>query len=322
MRASISVIICTWNRSASLARTLDSLRNHHVVPECAIEVIVIDNNCGDDTPSVVRSMQNGWPLGTLHYVREPRQGKQFALNTAIRHAKGSILAFTDDDVLIPDGWVSEIVEIFKDPEIELVGGRTTLLWTENGPPSWFKPSMVTVLAGVDLGDRILSPPPEGYSPAGTNLVARRSLFDRIGTFSDAHYRHMDYEFGIRARRAGAGVAYRPELIVLAPVDLGIINKRYFRRWYFKLGIASSMWGREEAVQLLGIPRGMWRAVTEDALSVAWASLIGRADETFEREMRLFELLGFIQSVWRRRINPARHRAWVERRSQKRGTTFG
>jgi len=49
-----SIIICTRNRAASLAMTLDSLDVAiRLVPDVSAEVILVDNGSSDDTQQVV-----------------------------------------------------------------------------------------------------------------------------------------------------------------------------------------------------------------------------------------------------------------------------
>ena len=50
-RVMISVCICTYNRSQGLRRTLDSLAGQRGIDLGTVEVLVVDNNCTDDTPT-------------------------------------------------------------------------------------------------------------------------------------------------------------------------------------------------------------------------------------------------------------------------------
>lgn len=318
---SISIIICTWNRCQLLAETLSTLRLQELPIPCEIEVIVVNNNSSDQTAAVVHDFATNWPLGTLHYLHESTQGKQFALNLAVRNALGEIFAFTDDDVILPKDWVANILNVFSDPQLELVGGKTLLLWPNGLEPAWFRANMLAVVAGVDIGDKKLCPPPPDYAPAGTNLIARRSLFTRVGLFSETHYRHMDYEFGIRAARNGAVIQYDPTLVVYTRVPKEILNKNYFRRWYFKLGIAAAAVPTSTPV-LLGVPRWIWRQLLEDILTIIFYTLRGRSDPIFDREVRAAQLLGQLSSVWHKKLWPSSHQRWIERWSQKCGVNFG
>ena len=69
MRASI--IICTYNRAASLARTLETLAEQAGEGLEDVEVLVVDNNSNDGTGAVVQSFLRRLPLRSC---REPAQG--------------------------------------------------------------------------------------------------------------------------------------------------------------------------------------------------------------------------------------------------------
>jgi glycosyltransferase involved in cell wall biosynthesis len=318
---SISIIICTWNRCQLLAETLKTLQSQRIPVACKIEVLIIDNNCTDQTAAIVKEFQKNWGLGDLRYFFEPKQGKQFALNHAIVNATGAILAFTDDDVILPNDWIKNILEIFSRQDVELAGGKTLLVWPHNKPPLWFRQSMLSVVAGVDHGDQRLCPPPPDYSPAGTNLVARSWVFQRIGLFSETHYRHEDYELGVRAVRHGIMVEYNPRLIVYARVPENILNKAYFRRWYFNLGITTATSMRDHSPSLFGVPRWIWRQLLVDVLAAGTYWLARSSDKEFEHELLSIKLLGYVSSTWCQKLWPARHPKWVRYWTQKLGAKF-
>lgn len=318
----LSVIICTWNRAALLRQTLEVLATQTGVDPESIEVLVVDNNSSDGTSAVVHDAAAAWPLGRLHYVAEPRQGKQFALNRGIEAAVADLLVFTDDDVIAPRDWLAQIVAAFRDPALELLGGKTLVAWPNGKPPAWYHPQMLAVVAGVDIGDRRLRPPPADYAPSGSNVAVRRRVFARIGCYSETHFRHMDYEFGQRALAQGVTVEYNPLVVVSTEAPRHTINQHYFRRWYFKLGIARAMRTERETVPyLLGVPRWMWRQAFASAGRWLRTALRQSRDAAFVHELSMIDFAGQLAAVWHRRLRPSRHERWVARWSQKPGGTF-
>lgn len=313
----ISIIICTWNRANSLRTTLQSLNEQADCDHLNIEVIVVDNNSTDNTKSVVQEVQSGWKLGKLRYIFELRQGKQFALNLGVSVSEYGILAFTDDDIIFPTDWVKNIDEVFADEMQELTGGKTLLIWPDSGKPDWYDDGMLAILAGVDLGDKKLSPPPSGYAPAGSNLIARRELFDRVGGYSELHFRHMDHEFGVRCARSGVNIAYEPSLVVYAPVDGACLTKRYFRRWSFKAGIAEYGSEPTSVATLIFVPRWVYRQLIEDCVFLIVRAFSVKDGSYFSRELRLWRGLGIIASRWYEKCRPGHYSKWVEKYSQKR-----
>jgi glycosyltransferase involved in cell wall biosynthesis len=319
--SSVSVIICTWNRSATLAITLRSLAEQRRLGFDEIEVIIVDNNSNDSTAAVVEQFRSTWKLGTLRYLFEPRQGKQFALNSGIQAASGEILAFTDDDIEFPDDWLAAIANAFNDTTLEVAGGRTWLRWPSAGKPRWYIDTMAAVLGGVDLGDTRLIPPPMGYAPAGANLIARRKVFDRIGMFSETHFRHMDYEFGVRCAHRNAEIAYEPSLVVWAPVDPAMLTKRYFRRWAFKAGITHEDDNSLHEPKFLRAPRWIYRQLLEDLLKWPKDLMLAQPGVAFSRELRIWRSAGTVASSWYSGLWPERYPQWVAHYSQKKKNLY-
>ena len=127
----ITVEICTWNRAALLDRTLDCMRQLHVPDGAEWELLIVNNNCSDDTDSVLSRYGEFLPI---RRVFEPRQGTCHARNTAVREARGELLVQTDDDVLVDRAWLQEYcAAATRFPEAAFFGG-TIEPWFESSPP--------------------------------------------------------------------------------------------------------------------------------------------------------------------------------------------
>jgi len=314
--AGISIIICTWNRSVSLLKTLESLQQQVATDTKNIELLVVDNNSTDNTKAVVEKLSKNWTLGSLTYAFEPKQGKQFALNKGISLAKYDILAFTDDDILFSNNWLTSIVDVFEDETSLLVGGKTLLIWPGSGQPKWFSSSMSAIVGGIDLGDKRVCPAQYQYTPAGANLIVRRSLFERVGYFSEAHFRHMDHEFGVRSSKMAVNISYEPTLVVYAPVDEACLTRRYFRRWSFKAGIADDGESNSSEATLLYVPRWVYRQLIDDLCFFIFRSFFVNSSVAFSRELRIWRMTGMVISSWYKKVQPVRHSEWIEKFSQK------
>src|SRR5271154_5729585 len=92
----ISVIICTYNRSHSLGKTIESVASESLTPSLGWEILVVDNNSKDKTRQVVEGFMFRYPE-QIRYIFEPKQGISYARNAGIKESRGEILAFIDDD---------------------------------------------------------------------------------------------------------------------------------------------------------------------------------------------------------------------------------
>src|SRR5262245_38920678 len=125
-----SIVIPTYNRSNDLVETLHSMAaisTRHVW-----EVIVVDNNCSDDTKSVVLALANSFPTD-LHYVFEGEQGRCAALNAGLARARGEIVMTTDDDVRVEPDWPDQALRALDTLECDYVGGKVFPIWTRERP---------------------------------------------------------------------------------------------------------------------------------------------------------------------------------------------
>jgi GT2 family glycosyltransferase len=114
-----TVIIATRERPDALARCLASVRR---LDYPSFDVVVVDNAPATDrTRGVVeRFHREGLPV---HYVCEMRRGLAAAHNGGLPHARGAILAFTDDDVVVDRHWLTELVAPFTtDPRVAATTG--------------------------------------------------------------------------------------------------------------------------------------------------------------------------------------------------------
>jgi glycosyltransferase involved in cell wall biosynthesis len=116
-----TVVICTYNRGDRLAETLDSLARSRT-DNLRWDVIVVDNNSSDHTRQVVMSRVEQYPVA-LQYVFERQQGKSIAQNTGIAVTDATIIAFTDDDVRVKEGWLKAACRpMLVDATIDYTGG--------------------------------------------------------------------------------------------------------------------------------------------------------------------------------------------------------
>src|SRR5438309_8094482 len=90
----VSVIIPTYRRRESVARTLRALAQQNVPAE-QYEVIVVIDGSEDGTREMLAEFHAPYPLQALW---QTNRGRAAAINTGIRSAGGKVLVLLDDDM--------------------------------------------------------------------------------------------------------------------------------------------------------------------------------------------------------------------------------
>src|SRR5579872_339882 len=128
----ITVIVCTYNRSQTVTTALDSIAGQAVPDSVEWNVLVVDNNSSDETRQVVKQYCQQTPA-RFSYIFEPKQGLSFARNAGIQNARGEILAFTDDDVLVERDWLWNLTSSLVNGEWAGAGGQIIPIWAGTLP---------------------------------------------------------------------------------------------------------------------------------------------------------------------------------------------
>lgn len=93
-RGTVTVIIPTHNRPASLVRLLRALAAGDRAPPC--EVLVVADGCTPDTAHSVA--EEHWPFPVRVLEQKPSRGPAIARNHGAGEARGDVLLFIDDDI--------------------------------------------------------------------------------------------------------------------------------------------------------------------------------------------------------------------------------
>lgn len=116
----VSIIIPCYNVEEYILECLESVVSQ-TYPH--FEVIVVDNNCSDNTMRLVESFVLRTQNISIHIAREMNQGLSFARNSGIKLAKGEWIQFLDaDDLLLPDKIEHQIKLI--NSEVDLIAAAT------------------------------------------------------------------------------------------------------------------------------------------------------------------------------------------------------
>ncbi len=240
---SLSIVICTYNRSHELALTLQSICTVAAEFEFGDEVIVIDNNSDDDTKVVAESFRERIPL---RYLFESKQGLSHARNAGLRFAKNTLLIFFDDDVNVLPGTVTEYRQAAeRHSGVGFYGGRISVYW-KNGAPKWFRGYELPLINGLvghyrpPVGSAF---PPEKLLPYGANFALNTSHTKVIGEFDSSLGvrgaeigRGEETDFFLRAINQGVFGMY----LDLAEVEHRFQEERFTLSYFYRYGIQKGL----------------------------------------------------------------------------------
>ena len=115
-----SVVVATHNRCGLLPRVVEAILAQSL-PRARYELIVVDDGSSDGTEALGRELA---AREAVLYVRQDNRGAAAARNRGIREARGDVVAFTDDDCLVPPDWLARLADGYaRHPEVVGVGGR-------------------------------------------------------------------------------------------------------------------------------------------------------------------------------------------------------
>lgn len=229
----VTVAIPTYNRADFLRQTLAGIATQQFPPD-GFEVLVIDNNSRDDTRAIVASFDGAQPAP--RYILEQQQGLDYARNRAIAEARGGIVLFGDDDILVPPTWIAQMaVPLLADraQKIGAVGGEVIPVFPD-GLPDWVSEWHAPLAFRSDLGAL-----DSRQSPMGANLAFPKWIFERLGPFHTAldraagnYFSGGDSDMIRRVRAAGLEVWFSPAAAVKHQMPASRTTFRYARRHAF------------------------------------------------------------------------------------------
>lgn len=186
VRPLISVVIPAFQEEKFLPKVLQSVLGQEYKN---FELIVVDNNSSDKTAEIAEKFG-------AKVIFEPRQGAGFARQAGFLAARGSIIATTDADAVLPKNWLSRIVQEFKkDKNLVAFGGLHTLY---SGPIT-AKLAVSYFIYFVWLLDKFFS---GGWSLPGANSAFRKSSFLKIGGFNTDIFLGEDADLSQRLKNIG------------------------------------------------------------------------------------------------------------------------
>lgn len=170
-----TILICTRNQRASLARTLMSIEGLTLPAGIGLKLTIIDNGSTDDTPALLRQFAGKLPITV---IGEEKPGLSIARNTGLAALDGDIVLCTDDDATVPADWLVNYVSAFHEhPGVSFMGGDVVPV-LDGGNGAWARaavkaaPSCFARFAVGNKNVPLDTQSPRRLLPFGVNMAFR------------------------------------------------------------------------------------------------------------------------------------------------------
>jgi len=173
-KVNVSIGVFTWKRCELLRKGLEAMTRLTIPSDVNWEVLIVNNNCTDQTDDGVKSFEARLPIRA---VFEARPGKSNALNKAIHEAKGEYILWTNDDTRVDEGWVAGYWRAFERWPAAAVFGGAVDPWFEDRPPASLSRVMDRISSAYAVRDFGVESVPlaDDVVPFGANMAVRRDV---------------------------------------------------------------------------------------------------------------------------------------------------
>jgi glycosyltransferase involved in cell wall biosynthesis len=300
----ISVIICCYNSDWVISRTLSALANQKP-PECAWELILVDNNSSDRTREIFEKFQAEHREMDARYVFEAKQGLSHARIAGHSAAKYPLLIFCDDDTLFCPEYLSLAFRYMNShAEVGLCGGCGTAVF-EGSPDPRVLPFLDRYATGPQAPESPCDITERGFV-FGAGMVVRKSAMDEIlecgfefaslGRTGKILTGGEDVELGHALREAGYRIHYLADLKYEHILPVRRLTFDYLKRMTFGSGYSSVV---------MPWPKMLFTFKSHPCYVAAWTIVeflrrgvpfwLGRA--TPQQELDFTAICGAMQGVW-------------------------
>ncbi len=210
----LSIIVCTYNREKYLSRCLDGLAKQNNIDPQSFEILLIDNKSTDNTKTICNNFISQNKTLNIRYIFEETPGLSNARNRGWNEAKGTFVAYIDDDAIPATEWTQEALSLINRHKNKNLGafGGPVVRYAEVPLPNWVPDDYGNFDAG--LTEKPIT------SLFGCNMVIKKSLLEQFGGFNPnlgMHGKKIAYgeedEIFIKMLNANIPILYSPGIKV-------------------------------------------------------------------------------------------------------------
>ena len=224
----VSIIVPVKDEEKVVGRLLEALLRLDYPPEKR-EIVIVEDGSVDKTVKLCREYARRYP-GQVRLLRQrTSNGKPSALNYALKHVKGEVVAVFDADSVPEPDTLLKAVEHFEDPSVAAVQGRACSINADANMLTKFVSyeeavRYETYMRGKDVLNLFVP-------LTGSCYFVRRGVLLEVDGWDDASLSE-DMEVALKLTKEGYRIRYAPEIRCWQeyPVNLAQLIKQRMR-WF-------------------------------------------------------------------------------------------
>lgn len=191
----LSVTIPTYNEEKYIEQCLKALSQQTVAAD---EIIVVDNNCQDQTIALAKKFK-------VKIVTEIQQGIVYARNTGFNAARFELIARVDADTIVPIDWVEKLKRSFKDRSIDALTG-TMIFYDLPLKTTFWNNLYLDFIKVIQKNKGTL---------IGFNMAIRKKMWNKVKDKVCLNERnvHEDADLGLWVGKLGGKIKHDKTLVV-------------------------------------------------------------------------------------------------------------
>jgi glycosyltransferase involved in cell wall biosynthesis len=233
MESGVSVIVCCYNSESLITDTLYHIAGQKTNTLSNWELIIVDNNCTDNTIEKAVTVWESLTTVPLHIIEEKKPGLMHARIAGVSRANFSFIVFCDDDNHLDKNYLQKSYEVMNsDKKIGVVGGISEGVF-ETEPPKWFKYLQSGYAVGEQAEQRGDITDSKGHV-WGAGMVCRTEVMRKIlsesfitsGRKGNDLLSGDDTEICYKVIKEGYRIVYEPELSLKHLIVKKRLNWKY------------------------------------------------------------------------------------------------
>jgi len=227
----VSILILTYNNLIFTKICLHSIYSNTTYLN--FEVIVVDNNSKDETPSWLTTFAQSHPNLKV-ILNSTNLGFAAGNNQAAKEAAGEYLLFLNNDTVVTSGWLEKSLgHIQSNPKIGLIGPVTNATGNEARIPVSYMLPMEMEAFAANRAQTMANKAFDIRMLAFYCVLARKEQFDQLGGLDERFAVGMfeDDDLAVRYYQAGFKVVCAEDVFIhhFQSASFGKLNKAHYEK---------------------------------------------------------------------------------------------